>query len=316
MKTERRHELQKNELADSLAHGIERVRPYSRVISGILLGIVALSIAWAYTSNKSARRVTSGWDQYFQAISQSDQDLLVQVAENYAGTPPAVWAKLTLADELLRDGSSRMLVDKREAKERLGRAANNYRGVVSEADEPILTQRASLGLGRTYESLNNLERAREQYQTIVRKWPDSAVAKAAKQRLDDLDKGLTKQFYDWIAKYEPPRTTSQPGSPAGLKPDFKLDNLGPSDIDLPSVIEDKQDRGSSAPATSEPLFPQPDGTTETPAGTTEGDAATPEVDQAQEPPPLGTSTKEPAAGTSGGQSGAAPETGTPPASPK
>ena len=44
LKTERRHELQTNDLAESLSHIVEALRPYGRVIGGLV--VIGLFSVW------------------------------------------------------------------------------------------------------------------------------------------------------------------------------------------------------------------------------------------------------------------------------
>jgi hypothetical protein len=56
MKTERRHELQTNQLADSLAHWIEAVRPYSRAGLALVVAVAVSIFAWGYLSVSNSRQ--------------------------------------------------------------------------------------------------------------------------------------------------------------------------------------------------------------------------------------------------------------------
>ena len=67
MKTERRHELQTNELADSLAHWIEAAKPYSRAGAGGR-GCAGRRwcFAWGYLSAQNVRRQCRGLERVFR----------------------------------------------------------------------------------------------------------------------------------------------------------------------------------------------------------------------------------------------------------
>src|SRR5262245_3316954 len=67
MKTERRHELKHNELADWLGKSIETVEHNYRPILG---GVVVLGLvvgAFLYLRSESGHKRAEGWNQYFQA---------------------------------------------------------------------------------------------------------------------------------------------------------------------------------------------------------------------------------------------------------
>jgi tetratricopeptide (TPR) repeat protein len=232
MKSERRHELQHNELADALETVGERLKPYLRVVGGIaVVGLVAILIS-TYVSAQSAKRNAAGWDEYFEALNGGDRERLAQLAEKYAGTPVAPWARVTAADIGLGEGCTRLFRERSLAKEALQQAASNYQTVLEETSEATLRQRALFGLARSYEALDQLPKARETYRKLIDSFPEGIYIVAAKSRLSDIDRESTKQFYDWFAKYEPPAAAS----PSGKRPDFLEDTLDKMDLNLPSSL--------------------------------------------------------------------------------
>ncbi len=99
MKTTRRHELQTNELADSLARWIEAVKPYSRAILALVVAAVVAIFAWGYLSAQNSRQEAEGWNAYFTAITDRDpREALGDIITRYAGTEVSDWARVTLAD--------------------------------------------------------------------------------------------------------------------------------------------------------------------------------------------------------------------------
>lgn len=265
MKTERRHELQKNQLADSLAHWIEAVKPYSRAALALVVAAVVAIFAWGYLSNQNSRRAAEGWNAYFSAISSRDpRPELTDIAARYAGTDVSTWARLTLADIQLDDGTARLFVEKKDARDELRKASELYRAVLLDSREPMVQDRATFGLARAHEALGTpetLAEARKEYRSIGEKWPNSPYVQDATARANDLDKASTKNFYDWLAAYEPPRPLgTEPGVP-GAKPDFLKDPLEGSSVKLPSAIDD-----------TTPLPKLGDEPAETPAGDKPADA--------------------------------------------
>ncbi len=264
MKTTRRHELQTNELADSLAHWIEAIKPYSRAALALVVALVVLIFSWSYWSAQSARRNAEGWNEYFDAMAARDpREALSDISSRYAGTSVAEWARLALAEIQLFDGTNRLLVEKKDARDELVMAAEKFQAVLVESREPTLNERATYGLARAHEALakpETLEKARNEYRSIAEKWPDSVYASVAEERADDLDRMATKGFYDWLAAYEPPRPLAKdPGTP-GLRPDFLKDPLESGGPQLPSATD-----GGAAlpkfelnPSATEPSGDEPD----------------------------------------------------------
>lgn len=236
MKSERRHELQHNQLADALAEASVKVKPYSRTIGGVAVILCVLLLAYTYVSGKGAQKSAVGWDEYFEAVNANDRERLTEVAEKYAGTSVAPWARIVAADMGLSEGCSSLFNQKAKAREMLRQAVNNYQTVFGEATDDTLKQRALYGLGRGHEALasvEDLKKAREDYKKLLEGWPEGVYSVAAKQRLDDLERSSTKEFYDWFAKHEPPKAAS----PSGKKPEFLEDALD-SDVKLPTALDE------------------------------------------------------------------------------
>ena len=232
MKTERRHDLQTNELADRLTHWIAAAEPYSRTILGVLLAVVAIVFASGIVAMRDAEKAAQGWDKFFGALESSNPQDLEKTAEIYASTKVAQWARLAAADLVLNSSINKLLTDKAEAQDELRRVAEMYHRVLTESEEKSpLVARAKYGLARTQESQGLLPLAREEYNEIVRE--GGPFAEAAKERALDLDRPETKAFYDWLASYTPPRPAE--------KPDPKIDFLkeplpSGSGLNLPPLI--------------------------------------------------------------------------------
>jgi tetratricopeptide (TPR) repeat protein len=267
MKTERRHELQTNVLASSLAHWVEVLKPYGRGIVAGVLAIVGVLLAWMYISSQNKAQEVEGWNRYFRAVNTRDQPLLRDVAQQYAGTMVANWARLTTADWQLESGTNRLLSDRTLARDDLREASETFQALASVSNQSV-RERAAFGLARAYESLGELEKARAEYRKIAETWPNSPYAEQSKSRAEALEQNDTKQFYDWVAKYEPPAPFSnEPGTP-GKRPDFLKEpdagtlnvpsSLGDSAVKFPSLGLDEpaeKPAESAETAAAEPDLP-------------------------------------------------------------
>jgi len=270
MKTERRHELQTNVLANSLGHWVERIKPYGGAFLAGGIALVIAVLAWGYVSTQSSRREADGWNEYLEALNTQNTQLLNEVAENYSGTMVAQWARLTAADLQLNNGTNQILQNRATAREELQDAAENFSALLLDSSQATILERATFGLARAHEALGELEKAREEYQTVAEKWPQGPFTATAKARAADLERQGTKQFYDWLARYEPPAPLSkEPGKP-GARPDF-LQEPDAGTMKLPSSLGDSKplpnlgDTPSETPA-AEPALPGVETpATETPA---------------------------------------------------
>ena len=225
MKTERRHELHTNALADWLGDQIERLRPYSRLAAaGVVAAVVALGL-YGYLASQSSHRNEEGWKRFdvaYEALRQKgDAEDLVQLAQSseFAGTSVGYWAALNLADFHLNEGINQLFSDRAAAAKSLRSAVDEYAQVSKQTQLPMLADRAVLGIARAYESLNELDNARKHYEQLASK-VSGPFAVDAQQRLRDLGQDSTKRFYDWFFAATPPRQGLEgPGTP-GMRPNF------------------------------------------------------------------------------------------------
>jgi hypothetical protein len=245
MKTQRRHELATNELADRLGKVIERAKPYTTSIVGTVLACAVLAGGYLVYRGRSASKVEEGWSNYFAALDEGKPDALRNVADEFATTPAGHWSRLSLADAMLAKGVQQLFDDRDAAEESLKDAVAGYSEVIKRAPpDSLLAERATYGLGEAFESLGELSKAREQYTAVQERWKQGAFNGQAQQRLADLDRDSTREFYDWFATQHPrPKETSGPDK----KPSFGADGF-----DLDKLPFDSQSTGEkktkSAPA--------------------------------------------------------------------
>jgi hypothetical protein len=295
MKTERRHELQTNTLAEMLGGGVEASKPYVTVALGVIVALAVLVGAYFVLSSRSQGEEEQGWNQYFQAVALGDREELAAVARSYADSEVGYWASLQLGDRHLNEGVNQLFSDRPKANEELKDAEDSYIEA-AKSDDALIRQRAQFGLARTYEAQFELDDARKTYEALVQEYPKGLFVESAKRRIDELSEKSTKRFYDWFAdqKVKPPAEASGTGE----RPAFNLDSLPdrlPNSIDeMPSTDLDGSG-DDDEPASSTDDAETPDGTSlddrlqlgDTPAG---DDTANDESDPA---PSTDTGTEEP-----------------------
>lgn len=278
MKTERRHELETNVLASSLAHGAERVKPYGRGVLAAIIAAIFILLAWWYISVQNASQSAVAWDEYIRAISAGtrDEQLLEDIAQQHAGSTVANLARLTLGDWKLDTGTQRLMADRAAATEQLREASETFRALQS-VNNPAIRERASYGLARSFEAMGELEKARTAYIELAEKFPEGPFAAVAKSRAAKLEEHGTKAFYDWLAKYTPPAPLSgEPGTP-GARPDF-LKEPDAGTLNLPSSLSDPGTKlpalgTDAAPVDAAPAEAAPAASGETPAEAAPAEAA-------------------------------------------
>ncbi len=203
MKTERRHELQANQLAEFLTDVGEKTKPYATMILGLALAALVIVCVYLYLSKSAAAEEGLSWEQAMQAASAGDKEGLRSIVATYPNKPAAMWSQLILADRELNDGVDRLFTQKSAGRDLIRTAAEDYQNVAERAVQPMLIEHALYGLGRSEESLDQLSKAREAYERLVKDYPSGAYADRARRRIEELDRDSTKEWYDWFAKTEP-----------------------------------------------------------------------------------------------------------------
>jgi tetratricopeptide (TPR) repeat protein len=213
MKTERRHELQHNSLAEILSDVGENAKPYAKGLLGVALAALVIVCAYLYLSKRAEAEDGASWDQTWQAIDTQDMEGLREVVKAYPNKPAALWAQLVLADMELSSGVSKLFTQKSAGRDLVRTALEDYQNVADHAVHPLEREHALFGIGRAQESLDQLPKAREAYEQIVKNYPSGPYEKRAQQRLDELARDSAKNWYDWFETTEPTPSNLGKGSP-------------------------------------------------------------------------------------------------------
>ena len=225
MKSERRHELEQNELADWLTDGIETVKPYTNLILGTILLIVILVVGGVWWVQQSVIESAEAWDSYYVAMSSRNPDSLEMVADDYPSSKAACWAQTVAADLHLNAGCNQLFSNRADANLELDKAAELFEQVLDKSRESVLLNRATFGLAQTREAMGDLDEAKPLYEKVAKTWPDGPFAKSATQRLKALEQPSTLAFYDRFEKFDPkPAFADEPGIP-GAGPLFDDSSL-------------------------------------------------------------------------------------------
>ena len=161
MKTQRRHELQTNELADHIGRYIQAIRPYQNYVIYGTVAALAVIIAALWLNKQNQMAAESSWGDYFEALRQQRPESLEDVAKFHNGSTAAMWALQSAGDMQLAEGTQQVFRDRDEAEKRLKDAEKNLKAVESEAGQnPFLVRQARFGLGQVYEAMCDVEKAR------------------------------------------------------------------------------------------------------------------------------------------------------------
>ena len=220
MKTERRHDLETNELAIRLAHWIEKIKPYTGALVGGLVVLCGVGVVSSFWSSQAAAKRQAAWDEFIIAQDTTDPELagLRRVAdkEEYAGTPMWEWAYVTWADRQVLLASGEYLVDRKSSQDRLRQVVGIYEELAEGVADPVIQNRARFGLARVYQLQDKLEEAREQYSLV-----QGDLEPTAAYREEQLALPKVQEAYTWLASAELPRRNFGEGNKgAGARPNF------------------------------------------------------------------------------------------------
>ncbi len=251
MKSELRHKLQRNALADWLVETGQSLKPYQNLIMILVIGVLALLVAYTWWSHASAEQTTQAWDDVNAGL-RGNPEVLVKVADDNRCTPAGRMAAVLAADTYLLEGCELLFQNKAKALEALNKAILLYKRPELENGSPMLQERARFGLARAEECKDDLKEAARLYEEVAKN-PRGAYAAEAKERISDLNNRETRQMYDDFAKFTPQpagaATGAPTGGPAAKTPSFDLPGdrpENPGDIQFEHEFDGGEKPGAPA----------------------------------------------------------------------
>ncbi len=204
MKTQRRHELQTNELADHIGNYMQAIRPYQNIILFGTVAVVAVVVAALWLNRQNQAKASLSWGDYFSALDAQRPEALEDVAKFHNGSTAAFWAQQSAGDMQLAAGSRQIYQDRKESEKSLKDAEKSLKAVESGAgNQPELVRRARFGLGRVYEAMCDVENAKDYYKKVAEDAPESVLGKLAEQRFKRLSEESVERWYAWFERQEP-----------------------------------------------------------------------------------------------------------------
>ena len=232
---------------------LQQIAPYWRPIAGGLALILGVVVVFSLMSSGRDAAKEQSWSNFIAASANRDPEMLQEIADSSSGEV-AGWAQYTAAQAKLIEGTKNLYEDRDSARSAFNEAVTGFNKALERTSgQPLFQKQALWGLAQAHEGLNDLGSAKEKYQQIVDKWPDSSIAERAQKNIARLDAPGEKQFYDWFYAQTPPAKKLQPNGQIQMpsmelpsSPDFKVPdpNLLPPDDSTPS--------GDASPETSAP----------------------------------------------------------------
>ena len=287
MKTERRHELQNNELAAWLTVWIEKIQPYLKTVLGVLILGLVIILGIFIVQNREQQATAQAWSTYFNAYGNGNDtrsrnpEEFKDVSETYPQTPPGMWAMQSAGDLDLTSGAIQLFRDRDAGRDELQNAVESYEKIATTTNDPMLKPRAIFGWGQALEALGEIEAARKKYEQVVTgaeeggEFEGSVVAELASQRVSALDQPATQAWYGWFAEQKP---IQSPLSNQGLFENMSL----PDDPDInlpqpgnliPGTLPENESSTDTSDATDGPTLFDPAETTNPPSESTDTPAA-------------------------------------------
>ena len=229
MKAERKHELEHNELDDLLVKTMHVLRENGMVIAIVVIGLALGAGIYAYrTATQSISADAGLWENYFLALGDRDAERELeslideQDRRGQATALPILWARLSLGNVKLSQGTRKLFENRDDAVQSLEEAEANFQAVEKNAARNLeLRDRSRLGLAELYESLSRPEDARKYYAMVAKSAPDSPVGKLAIRGERRMAQKNNQEFLTWFAQQKPAK------KPSSLPP---FDMKDPSEI--------------------------------------------------------------------------------------
>lgn len=244
-------------LPDDLAQRLDQVKPMIGWIILAVLAVFGAALVWGVVTSMHQASEAAAWNNFYLAAGSGDADQLGLVIEEYPNSTAAGWARQSVADSDLQKGSEALLVDRDEATELLNKAVKGYEELIGMARDESLKVRARMGLAQAYESLGDLEKAKQTWDEVAASNATEAFVKEAKRRSEWLAGTQGKAFYDWFATYKP-APKPQLNLPTDLNalpqtPDLSLPGLPP----LTPPVKNPEATPPSDPSAAPPAAPAP-----------------------------------------------------------
>jgi len=183
MKSQRRHDLQTNELADALGRLGQRLRPHARLVAVIAGLAVILLVVLVWFPMRQSRAAAEAAFAFNAAVRAGSAEWLRTFLDSFPEAEQASTARLLLADRLVRDVAAGR-IEPGEAEATLEEAKAFYAQVAEASD--ALKPMARTGLALVTLQRGDVEAGRKALERVAEQWPNSVAAARAKVHLEEL----------------------------------------------------------------------------------------------------------------------------------
>lgn len=231
MNSERRHELQENELASVIDRVNAKIEPYSKPIAAVVaLAFIGL-LGWGFYSSLQAEHRSDATYQLIEGSVRGDSETLATVAATYPKTPMAAWARLYQGSQKMGAGINALFTSRDESEELLNEANTAYEEALALSEDTLIQSRAHYGLARIAESRGKTDEAIAHYEATMDAGESVEMMTEAQQRIKLLSKPTAKNFLAWFDEQD--FSTADPSLPPALPSDQMLPDL--PDLNFPDL---------------------------------------------------------------------------------
>lgn len=228
------HEADKTELEKWLKAGLSKVEPYSNYLLIGFIGVAVILVAGIFWTQSAGSSRTAEWEEFVENRAPEDY---IELAEKSSDSPVGAWALLQAGRGFLQEGMRNSLSNREVSDARLQEASDAFEKLLNRSNAPSTSrEEALLGLGTAREVLEggNPSSAIEAYQKLVDGFPESRHVPWAMERINELQKESTQEFYAWFRKQNP-----KPGD-RSLPSDFLPKNSAIPELGLLDLLEDSK----------------------------------------------------------------------------
>jgi len=273
MSSERRHQLEHNELAVWLGKVNKSIEPHSKPIAAVVAVAVVAGIAWTFLTTEQLAKRSDATLQLIQAAAGGDSEVLAKVGDTYSDTEAGSWARLYQGQQLMIQGMTALYRNREEAEILLSDAKQALQSAVNSSSNNLLASRGHYAIAQIEEALGDVTNeqgedgesmlaAIDSYRKVIDLNESEAMVERAEERIAALKKPETREFIAWFSKQDFSPTNDPSLPPSTLPGGSEIPGLPDLDLSLPAL-----DLGG-------------EGTSETPEGglelpDTEGESADP-----------------------------------------
>ncbi len=196
-------EEQMTALGRLVHHVLQEPRKYSTWALSLALGVLAVVVIWNLTTGRQINS-SEAWTKLETAKKAEER---VDVAKEYPDSPASTWALLQAANEYYNLALADLPNNRDVALPLFKKALDLFDRLAAEAPKDSFQARAAaLGKARSLEARNDLGKAIEQYELVVKNWPGTPEADQAKLIAQALQRRKPPGFTRSFMPIRPPRS--------------------------------------------------------------------------------------------------------------